>query len=393
MSDLYLLAVGVDSDAAKQGGRDWYARDAESMRMALVSAEPFYENVHSRVIQGEEARRETVRDALSWVEDKAAEDDVVIFHFSTHGNLDAEDGFFIPLADSEEDDSEDILWGYEINQTVENIRGKAIVLVDACHAGGLVTPKAALNENAAFLVACQIGEGSDGQWERPDRPHGYFVIAACEALKGLAQSDPDGIVTFQDFTEYVSTRAKEFCEAQNAVVVSNGKLGSIPMAKVDLEHTIQQLWTAPPNGHRNPFGLRDVPAPFAKDVAEFSENASLKGDGNDPNAKSWNEKEFSPWELVDGFWESRWKEDGKRWRAGQAQIITKGKRAFIRFWEEEGAEYLIEARHEGKDRLVGRYLNLGYPEDTTPWTAKIVSPERIDGVWDGGRWDFRRKIE
>ncbi|MFP4307027.1 MAG: caspase domain-containing protein [Desulfococcaceae bacterium] len=392
MSNLYLLVVGVDSDTAEQKDRDWYARDAEFMRKALVSAEPFYESVHSRVIQGEEATRKTVLDALSWVEDEAGEDDVVILHFSTHGDLDAEDGFFIPLADSEEDESDNILWGYEINQAVENIRGKTIVLVDACHAGGLVTPKAALNKNAAYLVACQIGEESYGQWERPDRPHGYFVIAACEALKGLAQSDPDQIVTFQDFSEYVSTRAKEFCEAQNAVVVSNGKPGSIPMAKVDSEHTIQQLWTATPNSRRNPFGLRDVPAPLGKDVAEFSKNTFLKGDGSDPNAKPWNEKRSSPREWVDGFWESRWKEGGKRWSTGQAQIITKGKRAFIRFWEEE-AEYLIEARQEGKDRLVGRYLNLGYPEDTTPWTAKIVSPERIDGAWEGGRWDFRRKLQ
>lgn len=392
MSDLYLVAVGVDSDEAKQGGRDWYARDAEFMRMALVSAEPFYENVHSRVIQGEEATRETVRDALSWVEDEAAEDDVVIFHFSTHGDLDAEDGFFIPLADSEEEDSEDILWGYEINQTVENITGKTIVLVDACHAGGLVTPKAVLNENAAYLVACQIGESSGGQWERPDRPHGYFVIAACEALKGLAESDPEGIVTFEGFAEYVSNRAKDFFDGQNALVVSHSEIDSIPMAKVDRGYTVQQLWTAIPNRRSNPFGFPDVLDPFGEDVKEFFKEISLKGDGRDPNARIWNKKAFEPYEFLDGAWESRWKESGKGWNEGQAQIITKDKRVYI-LYRDGGIRYLFEAWRKTEDILIGRYANLGDPDDTSPWTAKIVSPERIDGAWDGGRWDFRRKIQ
>jgi len=50
------------------------------------------------------------------------------------------------------------------------------------------------------------------------------------------------------------------------------------------------------------------------------------------------------------------------------------------------------AAEVGKDRLVGRYLNLDTPSDSTPWVGLIVGGERIDGQWAMGRWDLRRKL-
>ena len=41
-------------------------------------------------------------------------------------------------------------------------------------------------------------------------------------------------------------------------------------------------------------------------------------------------------------------------------------------------------------RLVGKYINLTDPKITRPWIGLIVSNQRIDGRWTGGRLDFRR---
>jgi hypothetical protein len=54
--------------------------------------------------------------------------------------------------------------------------------------------------------------------------------------------------------------------------------------------------------------------------------------------------------------------------------------------------YLIELRRAGDDLLVGRYKNLTIASDSTPWVGGIISPERIDGRWAGGRWDLRRRL-
>jgi hypothetical protein len=51
---------------------------------------------------------------------------------------------------------------------------------------------------------------------------------------------------------------------------------------------------------------------------------------------------------------------------------------------------LIEAKRDGRDRLVGKYINLTDPKIVRPWIGLIVNDRRIDGRWTGGRLDFRR---
>jgi hypothetical protein len=60
-------------------------------------------------------------------------------------------------------------------------------------------------------------------------------------------------------------------------------------------------------------------------------------------------------------------------------------------YREGTAAYLIDARRDGKNRLVGKYLNLQDHRDTYPWVGLIIGNQRIDGAWTGGRWDFRRR--
>ena len=59
---------------------------------------------------------------------------------------------------------------------------------------------------------------------------------------------------------------------------------------------------------------------------------------------------------------------------------------------DSGSLWLIEAKRQGKSRLVGRYMCLAFNGDSTPWVGEIVNEERIDGEWTNGRWDLRRKI-
>ena len=97
---------------------------------------------------------------------------------------------------------------------------------------------------------------------------------------------------------------------------------------------------------------------------------------------------------LDGEWSHRWNggTSGKEWTTGTATVKAGGDRVYIHLKDPNGAQFLIDARREWRRRLVGRYQNLGDPNDARPWVGRVVDDERIDGQWGEGRWDLRRKL-
>lgn len=80
-----------------------------------------------------------------------------------------------------------------------------------------------------------------------------------------------------------------------------------------------------------------------------------------------------------------------RWKRGHAHVGVVGERIYVLFDWDIGARCgLIDAQRDGTKRLIGRYINLTNPTITRPWVGLIVSNQRIDGRWPGGRLDFRR---
>lgn len=155
------------------------------------------------------------------------------------------------------------------------------------------------------------------------------------------------------------------------------------------------LEDAVPQQVRNPFGLADIADHFfGEELAEWAAEVELSGGEDDPNAEAWAQPaEQRSFDSIDGEWSSRWSEpakDDKAWTTGTATITSVRDRVFFLYRAQED-EYLCEAMREG-NRLVGTYLNTD-PEmrsDNGPWIGLIVGPDRIDGEWLDGRWDFRR---
>jgi hypothetical protein len=81
------------------------------------------------------------------------------------------------------------------------------------------------------VAACTADEGSSGQWKRPDQPHGWFVLALCEALNGLADANGDEVVTLAEVNAYLPDRARQFHREQNAVVFPAARLWTPPNDK------------------------------------------------------------------------------------------------------------------------------------------------------------------
>ncbi len=81
----------------------------------------------------------------------------------------------------------------------------------------------------------------------------------------------------------------------------------------------------------------------------------------------------------------------EQWKRGPGSALAVEDRVYLLFhWDNCRRKGLIEARREGIDRLVGKYINLSNPQITRPWVGRIIDERRIDGRWPQGRLDFRR---
>ncbi len=152
---------------------------------------------------------------------------------------------------------------------------------------------------------------------------------------------------------------------------------------------------------RNPFGVMDVPTPNDEEVAQFAASATLGGSADDDNASAWSDTDSGGERgTIEGHWSVRWNggadptiagDAPDKWKQGRAEVKIAGDRVYLRFdWDSGARKGLIDAQRVGSQRLVGKYINLGNPEITRPWTGLIVDDRRIDGRFPEGRLDFRR---
>ena len=150
---------------------------------------------------------------------------------------------------------------------------------------------------------------------------------------------------------------------------------------------------------RNPFGTMDVPEPNDGEVTAYAAAATLTGGADDANAAQWGLVETAA-DPLEGAWLGRWNggadptipgDAPEKWKEGRAEVRTLGDRIYLRFdWDGGRRHGLIDARRDGANRLVGKYINLTDPRITRPWVGLIVDATRIDGRHPNGRLDFRR---
>jgi hypothetical protein len=152
---------------------------------------------------------------------------------------------------------------------------------------------------------------------------------------------------------------------------------------------------------QNPFGVMDVPDPNDAEVTAFAGRTTLQESADDDNARVWSSADSSGQHgTIEGRWSSRWNggadptipgDTADQWKPGRAELRTVDDRVYLLFdWDSGVRKGLIDARREGPQRLVGKYINLSNPAITRPWIGLIVSDRRIDGRWTEGRLDFRR---
>lgn len=155
---------------------------------------------------------------------QAKPEDLVLFYFSGHGYRasDGESTYLIPHDLDVRDFAATCINFDDLAIKIRKMAAKKVVVIlDACHAGG-VKPQGARAAGTTGLVerylnAFQNAQGralllssdeSEVSWETED--HGVFTRFLLDGLRGQADADEDGIVTFTEASLYVEREVPKY---------------------------------------------------------------------------------------------------------------------------------------------------------------------------------------
>jgi len=248
--DLYVFAVGISRYPRLPN--EWQLSYADSDAKAVIEAfkrqeGKLFGNVYSKLLINEEATAETiidVLDALRAMNDK----DVTVLFLGGHG-IRAEDGTFYFLSHTgsfQDPDKAGLSWDM-LGESLSRIKGRVVLLLDACHSGSITTETVVPNDELAqqlrdggrsgLMVFC-ASKGRQEALESPDLGGGFgaFAYGLVQTL-GLKGNEADlngnDYVEFMELVDYVSQFVDEQTEGTQTPWLARRELfGDFPVAKV-----------------------------------------------------------------------------------------------------------------------------------------------------------------
>ncbi|MGB4205134.1 MAG: caspase family protein [Bacteroidales bacterium] len=219
---LYALVIGVDKYSDPNLTQlNLAVKDARDFANILKKQKGLlYKDVEVRLLTDESATKDNILDGLEWLEREVNQRDIGIIFLSGHGVDDNVGNFYyIPIGGDLNSLKRTGVNKSDIMSTVQNLAGKAVVFMDACHSGqvgtqtrkGLPDMNGLINEfieaqNGAFVFTSSTGREyslEDSNWG-----NGAFTKALVEGLSGAAAGS-DGVITPLSLSAYLARRVKE----------------------------------------------------------------------------------------------------------------------------------------------------------------------------------------
>lgn len=213
----YALVIGVGADLPNT------VDDAKAIADQLRDpARCGYPPGHVRLLTGDQARRTSICAGLRWLAETTTPADTAIVYFSGHG-IETPGYHFVPFGFDWNDLPNTAITGAEFTDALRAIQaGKLLVLLDACHAGGLAEAKGAAKGAAKaplppdVLDAFAAGSGrvviassrrDEQSWA--SQPYSIFTAAVLEALAGYGAFEQDGYARVLDLALWVGRKTPE----------------------------------------------------------------------------------------------------------------------------------------------------------------------------------------
>jgi WD40 repeat protein len=243
---LFALLVGVTGyeDAADLGDLQFPGRDAEGLADALQKQKDcLFGDVHTKIADmpqegssrpdrvGPPTRLQVYK-GLKWLKENATTGDLTIVYLDGHGWLDPDQKFWFLTQEADTADlSGTAVPGGDILAHLHDVKGKKILLLDACHSGKTLefTPRKAptletrpnmdqvigdFTQAADGIVAYAAAQAKESAWEYPefDR-HSAFAKALIEAF-GEGKGAVNGLLKTNTLYDYVKVRVHDLARSK-----------------------------------------------------------------------------------------------------------------------------------------------------------------------------------
>jgi Caspase domain len=217
---LYAVVVGI----GEYGMKDLRLKGDFPARDAGKFAEEFerqqgraFSRVVAHVLTDKDATNDKILRELDWLQNQGDADDVALFYFSGHGNVD----HLLPV----NFDGHATVTGIDksvVIRALRQVRGRKVLFIDACQAAGglldlesLVTEAKSSRNGIIVVVSSNSDEASAGEAQS----NSYFTTAVLEALDGKAARPGNNEVETAGLNAYLVWRVPDLSGGkQNSAV-------------------------------------------------------------------------------------------------------------------------------------------------------------------------------
>ncbi|MET1047712.1 MAG: hypothetical protein ABWX70_13620, partial [Hyphomicrobium sp.] len=161
---LYALVVGI-SNYQTSGVQplQFAAKDAQDFRDLLKrQANGLYGSVEVKILTDQEAKTGMIKEGLQWLTDQVTRHDVGVVYLAGHGETDSRNRFWFLTADTDKMHlAATALSKEDLDVTLEALRGRVVVFLDACHSGDAPSDQAQGSLDTNALVGELSSTGQD----------------------------------------------------------------------------------------------------------------------------------------------------------------------------------------------------------------------------------------
>jgi hypothetical protein len=220
---LLALLIGVSAYNQRALRLEYAHQDALNLNAALKTQEgKAFLKVETKVLI--DADSASIRKGFDWLNETAHEGDLTLILLSGHGTTRNNTFFFLPAEADPANLSATAISGHEIVGTAQGLPGGKLLLIDACRAGGGLTPigmtkvpvdmNKLANDMGQPVGAIFFGSSSVGEYSYEDSrlKAGAFTAALIEGLSGKADFNDDGKIETDELGVWLRRRVPQLTE-------------------------------------------------------------------------------------------------------------------------------------------------------------------------------------
>jgi hypothetical protein len=237
---LYALVVGISNYADAAYKLEFASKDAHDFADALTNQNgALYSEVVLKLLADQQATALAIKDGLDWLTHEVTDRDVGVVYLAGHGIVDERNRFYFLAADS---DAKRLLATAvakdDIAHALDGLAGKALLFLDACHAGSVVSSnfrRSIYNNNEVVndflhsergVVVFAASTGRQVSMEDPAWGNGAFTKALVEGLgsagiPALAKIAGDNAITPAMLDAYIAKRVKALTGGKQSPVMNS----------------------------------------------------------------------------------------------------------------------------------------------------------------------------